>query len=139
MKQRKICVVITNRGNYARLKSVLRAIEGQSELELQLVVGAAVLLERYGTAANIIARDGFEPAARIYLVFEGENPVTMAKTAGMAVVELATAFDNLKPDVVIAVGDRFESISSVIAASYLNIPVVHIQGGEVTGSIDEKV
>jgi len=73
------------------------------------------------------------------MVVEGENLVTTAKSTGLGVVELATIFDNLKPDVVVSVADRYETIATAISASYLNIPVAHIQGGEVTGSIDEKV
>ena len=70
---------------------------------------------------------------------EGETPTTMAKSTGLAIIELATQFENLKPDVVLTVADRFETIATAIAASYMNIPVAHTQGGEVTGSIDESV
>jgi len=73
------------------------------------------------------------------MVLEGENLITTAKSTGLGVVELATIFDNIRPDVVVSVADRFETIATAIAASYLNIPVAHVQGGEVTGSIDEKV
>ena len=65
--------------------------------------------------------------------------VTSAKSTGIAVVELTTVFDHLKPDVVISVADRFETLATAVAAAYLNIPLAHVQGGEVTGSIDEKV
>lgn len=136
---RKVCVVITARPSYARVKSVLEAVERHPELELQLVVGASALLERYGPAIDVIRADGFEPDAVVYMVLEGENLVTTAKSTGLGVVELATIFDNLKPDVVISVADRYETIATAIAASYLNIPVAHLLGGEVTGSIDEKV
>jgi UDP-hydrolysing UDP-N-acetyl-D-glucosamine 2-epimerase len=136
---RKICVVITARPSYARIKTVLEAIQQHPRLELQLVVGASALLERYGEVVNIIRADGFEPNAVVYMVVEGENLVTTAKSTGMGLMELATIFDNLKPDVVISVADRYETIATAIAAAYLNIPVAHVQGGEVTGSIDEKV
>ena len=136
---RKICVVITARPSYARIKTVLEAIKKHPDLELQLIVGASALLERYGPAIKVIRQDGFEPDAVVYMVVEGENLVTTAKSTGLGVVELATIFDNLKPDAVISVADRYETISTAIAASYLNIPVAHVQGGEITGSIDEKV
>jgi UDP-hydrolysing UDP-N-acetyl-D-glucosamine 2-epimerase len=83
--------------------------------------------------------DGFKPDAVVYMVLEGENLITTAKSTGLGVVELATIFDNIRPDVVISVADRFETIATAIASSYLNIPLAHVQGGEVTGSIDEKV
>jgi len=73
------------------------------------------------------------------MVLEGANPASMAKTTGIGLLELATVFDNLKPDVVVTVADRYETLATAIAASYMNIPVAHVQGGEVTGSIDEKV
>ncbi len=136
---RRVCVVITARPSYARVKSVMEAIARHPKLELQLVVGASALLERYGPVVDVIRADGFEPDAVVYMVVEGENLVTTAKSTGMGVVELATIFDNLKPDIVVSVADRYETIATAIAASYLNIPVAHLQGGEVTGSIDEKV
>jgi UDP-hydrolysing UDP-N-acetyl-D-glucosamine 2-epimerase len=73
------------------------------------------------------------------MVLEGENLVTSAKSTGLGLVELATVFDNLKPDAVVTIADRYETLANAVAASYMNIPVVHVQGGEVTGSIDEKV
>lgn len=139
MSKRKICVVITARPSYARIKSALRAINDHPELELQLVVAASALLERYGAPVDYIERDGFEIAARVYMVLEGENLVTSAKSTGLGMVELATVFDNLRPDVVVTVADRYETLATAATAAYTNIPVAHVQGGEVTGSIDEKV
>jgi UDP-hydrolysing UDP-N-acetyl-D-glucosamine 2-epimerase len=137
--KRRICVVVTARPSYSRIRSALHAIQDHPDLELQLVVGASALLERYGNAIHAIEDDGFEPAARVYMVLEGENLVTSAKSTGLGLVELATVFDNLKPDAVVTVADRYETLATAVAASYMNIPVVHVQGGEVTGSIDEKV
>jgi UDP-hydrolysing UDP-N-acetyl-D-glucosamine 2-epimerase len=137
--KRKICVVVTARPSYSRIRTALQAIKAHPDLELQLVVAASALLERYGNAIEAIERDGFEPAARVYMVLEGENLVTSAKSTGLGLVELATVFDNLKPDAVVTVADRYETLATAVAASYMNIPVVHVQGGEVTGSIDEKV
>jgi UDP-hydrolysing UDP-N-acetyl-D-glucosamine 2-epimerase len=137
--KRKICVVITARPSYSRVKTALLAINNHPDLELQLVVAASALLDRYGTAVNYIEADGFNIAARVYMVMEGENPASMAKTTGLGLLELATVFDNLKPDVVVTIADRYETLATAVAASYMNIPLAHIQGGEVTGSIDEKV
>jgi UDP-hydrolysing UDP-N-acetyl-D-glucosamine 2-epimerase len=137
--KRKICAVVTARPSYSRIKSALRAIREHPELELQLVVSASALLERYGSAVHYIEEDGFEIAARVYMVLEGENLAAMAKTTGIGLMELATVFDNLRPDAVLSIADRYETIATAIAAAYMNIPLVHVQGGEVTGSIDEKV
>ena len=139
MRKRKICVVVTARPSYSRIQTALRAIDDHPGLELQLVVAASALLERYGNAIQAIEHDGFVPAARVYMVLEGENLVTSAKSTGLGLVELATVFDNLAPDAVVTVADRYETLATAVAASYMNIPVVHVQGGEVTGSIDEKV
>ncbi len=139
MAPRKVCVVVTARPSYSRIKTALRAIDRHPDLELQLVIGASALLERYGNAAKFIEEEGFRIAARVYMVLEGENPAAMAKTTGLGVLEMATVFDNLRPDVVVTVADRYETLATAIAGAYMNIPVAHVQGGEVTGSIDEKV
>ena len=102
-------------------------------------MGASALLERYGPAIDVIRHDGFEPDAVAYMVVEGENLVTTAKSTGLGVVELASIFERLQPDIVVSVADRYETIATAIAASYMNIPLAHVQGGEITGSIDEKV
>lgn len=139
MSKRKVCVVITARPSYSRIKSALTTINNHHDLTLQLVVAGSALLGRYGSAVEYIKKDGFEIAESIYNVLEGENPASMAKTTGLGIMELATAFQNLSPDVVLTVGDRFETMATAVAASYMNIPLVHVQGGEVTGNIDEKV
>lgn len=136
---RKACVVVNSRANYGRIKSVMHAIKQHPRLELQVIVGASALLHRFGGVIDIVRDDGFEPNATVYSVVEGETPTTMAKSTGMAILELATQFENLKPDIALTVADRFETIATAIAASYMNIPVAHTQGGEVTGSIDESV
>lgn len=138
-KKRKICVVVASRANYGRIKSVLRAIKAHPDLELQLVIGASALLYRFGNVLDIIKKDGFIPNATVYIVIEGENPTTMAKSTGLAIVELATIFENLRPDIVVTVADRYETLATAVASSYMNIPLAHTQGGEVTGSIDESV
>lgn len=137
--KRKVCVVVTARPSYSRVKTALQAIKDHPDLELQLVLAASALLDRYGNTVRYIEQDGFDIAARVYMVLEGENLTTMAKTTGLGLMELATVFDNLRPDVVVTIADRYETLATAVAASYMNIPVAHIQGGEVTGSIDEKV
>lgn len=139
MSKRKICVVITARPSYSRVKTVLTAINKHPDLKLQLVVAGSALLDRYGNAIGIIEKDGFEVSEKVYTVLEGETPTAMAKTTGLGVMELANVFYNLQPDAVVTIADRFETIATSIAAAYQNIPLVHIQGGEVTGNIDEKV
>jgi UDP-hydrolysing UDP-N-acetyl-D-glucosamine 2-epimerase len=136
---RKVCVVVGSRANYSSIKSAMRAIEDHTDLELQLVVGASALLDRYGSVAELIERDGFEAAERVFMLIEGETPSTMAKSTGLGLLELPTAFERLRPDVVITVGDRFETMATALAATYMNIPLAHTMGGEVSGNIDESI
>lgn len=139
MNKRKICVVVTARPSYSRVKTALTAINEHTELELQLVVAASALLNRYGSAVDYIEDDGFRIDAKVFNVLEGENLTAAAKTTGLGILELSTVFDNLKPDAVLTVADRYETMATAIAATYMNIPLIHLQGGEVTGNIDEKV
>jgi UDP-hydrolysing UDP-N-acetyl-D-glucosamine 2-epimerase len=137
--RRKVCVVVASRANYARIKTVLEAVQAHPDVDLQLVAGASLVLERFGNAVDVMAMDGFTPDATIRFIIEGETPATMAKSTGLGLLELPTVFELLQPDVVVTVADRFETIATAIAASYMNIPVAHTQGGEVSGSIDESV
>lgn len=136
---RKICIVVDSRANYSSIKSVMRAVKNHPDLDLQLVIGASALLDRYGAVVNVIEADGFTPMAKVNMIIEGETPLTMAKSTGLGLLELPTIFDQMKPDIVVTVGDRFETMATAIAASYMNIPLAHTMGGEVTGTIDESI
>lgn len=136
---KKICVVVGSRANYSSIKSVMHAIQNHTKLVLQLVVGASALIDRYGAVVDLIERDGFKPAARVHMLIEGESPVTMAKSTGLGLLELPTIFEQIKPDIVLTVGDRFETMATTLAAAYMNIPIAHTMGGEVSGTIDESI
>jgi len=136
---RKVCVVIGSRANYSSIKSVMRAVMQHQDLRLQLIVCASAVLDRFGSVVDVIERDGFAPDARVNMIIEGETPLTMAKSTGLGLLELPTLYDMLRPDVVVSVGDRFETMATVVAAAYMNIPVAHTMGGEVTGTIDESI
>lgn len=136
---RKICVVIGSRANYASSKSLLAAIDAHKELELQLVVMASALLDRFGSVIDVIRNDGFTVADKVFCHLEGETLSTMAQSVGLALVQMPTVFLRLKPDVVLTIGDRFETIATAISASYMNIPLAHTMGGEQSGTIDESV
>ena len=136
---RKICVVVGSRANYSSIKSAMRAIQKHPDLELQIIVAASALLDRYGQVANQVEQDGFKPAARVYMLIEGETPSTMAKSTGLGLMELPTIFEQLQPDFVLTVGDRFETMATTLAAAYMNIPLAHTMGGEVSGTIDESI
>ena len=136
---KKVCIVITARPSYSRIKTVLNAVKNHPNLQLQLIVSASALLDKYGGAVNYIENDGFKIDEKIYSAVEGDGLESMAKTTGISLTELATSFGNLRPDLVLTIADRYETIATAIAGSFMNIPVAHVQGGEVTGSIDESV
>lgn len=139
VNRRRICIVITARPSYSRIKTVLKNIQAHEKLNLQLVVSGSALLDRYGMAVDYIEGDGFKITEKVFNVLEGDSPISMAKTTGLSIMDLSSVFHNLKPHAVVTIADRFETIATSISASYQNIPLVHIQGGEVTGNIDEKV
>lgn len=136
--RRKVCVVLVDRANYGRMKPVMHAIREHPDLELQVVCTGTMLLERFGEAVSIVEKDGFRVDGRIYVELEGSVPTTMAKSVGFAVIEFATEFHRLKPDIVLLIGDRYEALAAAISAAYMNLCLCHIQGGEVSGSIDES-
>ena len=137
--KRKIAVVIASRANYGRAKSLLQEIKNRKDLELQIIVSASALLRKYGNVSELIKKDGFSVNASIYMVVEGGTLETMVKSTGMAIMELSSLFERMKPDIVVTVADRYETMATAIASSYMNIPLAHTQGVELTGSIDESV
>jgi UDP-hydrolysing UDP-N-acetyl-D-glucosamine 2-epimerase len=137
--KRKVCVVLTARTSYTKIKPILLELQKIETVELQIICAASAVLERFGNVVNILRNDGFEVSEVIYMSLESEKLLTTAKSVGFGIIEFAGAFDRLKPDVVVVMADRFEVIAPSIASTYQNIPLAHIQGGEVTGNIDEKV
>jgi len=135
---RKICTILVDRANYGRMHPVMHAIVADPDLELLTVCAGTMLLERFGQAEKVVASDGFRIDGRVFLEVEGSIPTTMAKSIGLGVIEFSTEFQRLQPDIVLVIGDRYEALSAVIAAAYMNLPIAHIQGGEVSGSIDES-
>jgi UDP-hydrolysing UDP-N-acetyl-D-glucosamine 2-epimerase len=136
---RSICVITGNRSEYSRLKSVMQAIKKRRDLKLTLFVTASHLLDDFGMTINNIRADGFDIDASADTIVAGENLSAMAKSVGVGVLEITTLLSQFKPDIVLIVGDRFDALSSAIAAALTNTLVAHIQGGEVTGSIDESI
>jgi GDP/UDP-N,N'-diacetylbacillosamine 2-epimerase (hydrolysing) len=139
LSKRKICVAITARPSYSRIRAALSALVERNDVELQIVAAASALLDRYGNAVNVIEREGFRVDRHVYSILEGENLITSAKSTGIGLSEMAGVFADLGPDLVVTVADRFETMATAVAAAYMNLPLAHVQGGEITGSIDEKV
>ena len=137
--KRKICVVITARPSYSRVKTVLKALRQHPRVQLQIVLTASALSEKYGNVSEIISRDGFPPDRVAYTLLDSDDVTAAPKSTGLAIIELSSILESLQPDLVLTIADRYETIATAISASYMNIPLAHLQGGEVSGSIDEKV
>ena len=134
----KISTVLVDRANYGRLKPVLEIMNSDADIDLNLVCTGTMLLDRFGKAVDLVKKDGFDVTEEIYIELEGSVPSTMAKSIGLAVIELSNAFQRQSPDFVLLIGDRSEALGAAIAAVYQNYCLIHIQGGEITGSIDES-
>lgn len=137
--KRSVCMVLTARASYTKFKPVFVHLRDNPAVELKLVCAASAVLDRFGNVASVVREDGFEIDEELHFLIEGENILTTCKSTGMGLIEFAGAFDRLKPDLVAVMADRYEVLPAAIAAAYQNIPLAHIQGGEVSGNIDEKV
>src|SRR6478672_1281209 len=120
------------------MKPVMQALKERPALELQVLATGTMVLERFDQPVRVVREDGFHIDGEVYMELEGSTPATMAKSLGFGVVEFAGTFQRLQPDIVLIIGDRYEALSAALAAAYMNICIVHIQGGEVSGSIDES-
>lgn len=137
--KRKICVVTGNRSDYVKLKPLLCEIKSHGSLELGIIVTASHLLDDFGKTIRQIEDDGFKIDATINTTVSGDTPTAMAQSVGLCATQLPTFLENTRPDIVVVMGDRFDALGVAISASLMNIPVAHIQGGEVTGTIDETI
>lgn len=135
---RKVCVVLVDRANYGRLKPVMQAIDDHPRLQLQVIAAGTMVLERFQQPVEVVRKDGFPVDGEVYMELEGNTPITMAKSVGFGIVEFSNEYQRLRPDVVLIIGDRYEALAAAIAAAYANLCLVHVQGGEVSGSIDES-
>jgi UDP-hydrolysing UDP-N-acetyl-D-glucosamine 2-epimerase len=138
MSKRKALVLLVDRANYGRLKPVMSAIRRHPGLALQVLAAGTMVLERFALPVEEVRKDGFPVDGEIFIEVEGSTPLTMAKSVGFATIEFASEFHRLKPDIVVLIGDRYEALAATLAAAYMNLCVLHIQGGEVSGSIDES-
>ncbi|MDP3956290.1 MAG: UDP-N-acetylglucosamine 2-epimerase [bacterium] len=139
VKKRKICVVTNTRADYSRLRTLLLALKKHKDVDLVLCVAGSHLLSHYGYTIKEIERDGFAVAYRIYSEVDGRVLSTMTKSTGLAIIEFSSFFENNRPDIVVVHGDRFEAFAAATAASMMNIHVAHLQGGDITGTIDEHL
>ncbi len=137
---KKICVVTGTRAEYGALRCLLRRIQLDSDLELQLISTGSHLSHEFGYTQNQIEADGFEVSKKIEILLSSDSPIGVSKAMGLAQISFAEAFDELKPDILIIVGDRYELLPIASAANIARIPIAHVSGGELTeGAIDDQI
>lgn len=140
MKPRKICVVTGSRAEYGLLFWLMKGIQKEPKLELQIIVTGMHLSPEFGFTYKEIEKDGFHINKKIEMLLSADTPSAISKSTGLAMIGFADAYADLKPDIVILLGDRFELFSAAFCAHVAKIPIAHISGGETTtGAFDEAI
>ncbi|ABE52491.1 UDP-N-acetylglucosamine 2-epimerase [Methanococcoides burtonii] len=137
--KRKIAVVTGTRADYGIYLPVLKAIQRSSKLDLSLIVTGMHLSETFGHTVDEIEKDGFSIDAKIPLGLLEDSGASMALDVGICILGLTDALKKIKPDILLVLGDRGEMLATTIAGIYMNIPVAHLHGGEVSGTVDESI
>lgn len=139
--KRSIAIFTGNRAEYGLQYPILKALAEHPDLDYKLIVSGAHLDPHFGNTLGEISKDGFEIAAEVYLDMDHDNLISTAKAIGSGVLGVADALARIKPDVFIVYADRFESFAAIIASTQMNIPTVHVEGGDITegGALDDSV
>lgn len=135
----KLTFVITARPSFSRVLTFIQAANLSENIEVEIVLAASAANKRYGDVEEMLRKEGLECKALLNTAVYSGAIDSMAKITASTILELSTYLLNNKPDAVVCIADRFETLSISLTASYMNIPVIHIQGGELTGNIDERV
>lgn len=136
---RKICVITGTRANYGRLKTVMNAIINHPKLELKLIVTGMHLIPEFGYTVTEVEKDGYTIDARVDMHLSNDTGASMCKSLGLGLIGITQAIESIQPDIILILGDRDEDLAGAIIGAHMNIPVAHIHGGEVTGTIDESI
>ena len=136
---KKIAVYIGSRANYSSAFSLMNSIKKNPHLELLIVLSSAAVLPRFGDIRELIKEDGFKADFITNCLIEGETPSAMSKSIGLGMLDFSICLDNLKPNLVVAIGDRFDVLPWVVSSAMMNIPIAHTMGGERSGTIDESI
>lgn len=135
----KIFISIGSRANYSSIKSFIRSCHNDKDIDLIIACFASATLDKYGNVSALIESEGYPVTYKMTNLLDGDSPFNMAKSTGLALIDLATVLSQEKPDYCLTVGDRFETMATAIASSYSNIRLIHTMGGELSGSIDEGI
>lgn len=140
MTRRKICIITGTRAEYGVSLWILKEIQRDPDLDLQVIATCMHLSPEFGLTYRAIEEDGFQINARVEMLLSSDTPVGVTKSMGLGMIGFADAFNNLRPDIVVVTGDRFEILAAASAAMVARIPLAHISGGEVTrGAIDDSI
>ncbi len=137
----RVCAITERRADYSKLRPVLREIEKDPEFRLELIVTGQHLLPQLGLTSSLIENDGFDIASKIPIFSRNErdNGADMVKALGRTLIKVADVLEKLSPDLMLVGFDLGSHLAAAMAAAHMNIPVAHIEGGEVSGSIDESI
>jgi GDP/UDP-N,N'-diacetylbacillosamine 2-epimerase (hydrolysing) len=140
MRNQKICVVTGSRAEYGLLFWLMKKIEQQAGLKLQIIVTGMHLSPEFGLTYRDIENDGFVVTRKVEMLLSSDTPVGITKSIGVGVSGMADAFEELNPDLIILLGDRFELLAAATAALIRKLPIAHLHGGETTeGAFDEAI
>jgi UDP-hydrolysing UDP-N-acetyl-D-glucosamine 2-epimerase len=140
MSKRKICVITGSRAEYGLQYWLLKEIQKDPSLVLQLIVTGTHLSPAFGLTYKVIEEDGFEISAKVDLELKDDSPVELTKSMGKGLARFGEAFQLLNPEIVVFLGDRYEILMAAVASMMARIPMAHIHGGEVTeGAIDDSI
>lgn len=143
MKKRKICFVLTSPIHYSRNFLILEELKKRKDVELHIVLGGSVLLSKYVSHSfnikKILEDEKYSNIHEVHFNLDGDNVAIKSKTVGLGIIEFSSIFNEIRPDLVVVRADRFEVLAATVAASYMNIPVAHIEGGDKSGTLDESV
>jgi GDP/UDP-N,N'-diacetylbacillosamine 2-epimerase (hydrolysing) len=140
MVKRKICVITGTRAEYGLLYLLMKGIKDEPKLELQIVATGMHLSPEFGLTFQEIEKDGFRIDRKIEMILSADTPSAISKSTGLGLIGFADAFAELKPNIVVVLGDRYEILTASIAATFARIPIAHLHGGEVTaGAFDESI
>jgi UDP-N-acetylglucosamine 2-epimerase (non-hydrolysing)/GDP/UDP-N,N'-diacetylbacillosamine 2-epimerase (hydrolysing) len=138
-RSRRIAVMTGTRAEYGLLRGVMRRIQASKSLRLQVIVTGTHVSRQFGRTMDEILKDGFKIDSVIRLAPQEDSGLGMALSLGRSIKELASSLSRLRPDILVVLGDRFEVLAAALAATYLNIPIAHLHGGDISGSVDQPV
>ena len=137
---RKICVFTGSRAEYGLLSWLMREIQSDSYLELKLIVSGSHTSKEFGSTWEQIEKDGFDTCNKINVELDDDSPLGVASVVGRSVVKISKVLKEINPDILVVLGDRYETFAAATSAMFLRIPIAHLHGGEATeGLVDEAI